>query len=96
MIRPAGVFPLCPATLMLVVVGSGATSPLAWVGSLHFWSVELSRISALLGVEQIGPWCSIEVCQSNMSFSSSEERLTFSMLPAPSNCCGVDFGRVAA
>ncbi|KAK8694934.1 hypothetical protein V6N13_072477 [Hibiscus sabdariffa] len=31
-----------------------------------------------------------------MSFSLSEERLTFSALLAPSDCIGIDFGWVAA
>ncbi|KAK8675557.1 hypothetical protein V6N13_033623 [Hibiscus sabdariffa] len=79
---------------MLVVVGSGVTSPSTWAGSLRFWAVELSGISVILGVGQIGPWCSIRVCQSKTSFSSSKERLTFSMFPAPSDC--FDFGWVVA
>ncbi|KAK8530847.1 hypothetical protein V6N12_013347 [Hibiscus sabdariffa] len=81
---------------MVAAVVTGATSPSARVGSLRFWAVELSGMSAIPGVGQIGPWCSIGVCQSKMSFSSSEEKLTFSVLPAPLDGFGVDFGWVGA
>ncbi|KAK8675373.1 hypothetical protein V6N13_033440 [Hibiscus sabdariffa] len=90
------VIPPLPLVWTGGAVGSGATSLTAGAGSGFFWAMELSGTSAIHGVGQIVPWCSIGVFQSNMSFLSSEERLTFSVLLAPSDYIGIDFGWVAA
>ncbi|KAK9031866.1 hypothetical protein V6N11_056152 [Hibiscus sabdariffa] len=93
-VQPAGVLPFLwmevsgvvrSAEAKVVSVGDGdsvGTSQTAGAELLVCLAVELSGMSALLGVGSCGSWKFLGDCQSKMSFSSFDEICTSSVLPA--------------